>query len=48
MQVASRFNEGEGIRAHGKAKLTLVEICSGETKEIADFRNVVHSRRGSA
>lgn len=33
--------EAQGIRAHGKAKLTLVGICSGEMKEIPDFRNVV-------
>ncbi len=33
--------EREGIRAYGEAKLTLVGICSGETKEIPDFRNVV-------
>lgn len=33
--------EGEGIRAFGDSKLTLVGICSGEMKEIPDFRNVV-------
>ena len=33
--------ESQGIKAFGEAKLTLVGICSGETRELADFRNIV-------
>lgn len=33
--------EEEGIRAYGESKLNLVGLCSGQTVEIPDFRNVV-------
>lgn len=33
--------ESQGIKAFGSAKLTLVGICSGDTRELPDFRNVV-------
>lgn len=37
----ARSLEAQGIKAYGDSKLTLVGLCSGETKEIPDFRNVV-------